>query len=69
MHTLTILIKFLRYELLLMITLRYFQNNLLELGVEELLHLMIELLYSSLENSIHFITGFFEISSKKSGLI
>ena len=30
---------------------------------------MIELLYSSLENSVYFITGFFGISSNKSGLI
>jgi len=68
-HVLAILIKFLKHELLLMINLRCLQDNLLELGVKELLHLMIELLNSSLENGIYFVTDLFGISSNKSKLI
>ena len=37
--------------------------------VEELLHLMIELLNSSLENGVHFVTDLFGIFSNKSRLI
>ena len=68
-YILTILIKLLKYELSFMITLKCFQDNLSRQEVEELLYLMIELLNSSSENSIHFITGLFGISSKKSELI
>ena len=68
-HILAILVKFLRYELLLIITLRYLQDNLSEPEVKELLHLIIELLNSFSENGIYFIIGLFEISSNKSGLI
>jgi len=68
-HVLAILIKFLKHELLLIITLRCLQDNLLGLGVKELLHLMIELLNSSSENGIYFVTNLFGISSNKYGLI
>ena len=61
--------KLLKHELSLTITLRCLQNNLSRLGVEELLHLIIKLLNSSSENSIHFIIGLFGISSNKSELI
>ena len=59
-YALTILIKLLRYKLLLTITFRCFQDNLSSLGVNELLHLMIELLNFSLENSVHFIMDLFD---------
>ena len=66
MHALTILMKLLRHELLLTMTLRYLQDNLLGLGVEALLHLLMELLNSSSENRVHWVTGLFGISSNKS---
>ena len=39
--------------LYLMITLRYFQDTLSELGVDKLLHLMIALLDSLVKNKVH----------------
>ena len=50
-------------------TLRYLYNSLSGPGVDELLHLKIALLNSSLENGIHIITALFGISSNKSKLI
>ena len=67
-HALAILINFLRHKILLMITLRCLQDNLLGPGVKTLLHLIIALLDSSSENCVYFVTGLFRISSNKSGL-
>ena len=68
-HALAILIELLRYKKSLTITLRYLQDNLLGLGVNKLLHLIMELLNSSLEKEIHFVISLFEISSNNSGFI
>ena len=62
-YALAILMKFLRHVLSLIITLRCFQDNLLGLEVNELLHFVIEILNSSSENGIYFVTGLFGISS------
>ena len=69
MHALTILMKFLKHNVLLTIILRYFQDNLSDLGVNELLYLAIELLNSFSEKSIHFVISLSGISSNKSRLI
>ena len=68
-HALAILMKFLKHILLLIITLRYLQDNLLGPGVNELLHFVIGLLNSSLEKEVHFVIGLFGISPNKSRLI
>jgi len=52
-HALATLIRLLRHELSLIITLRYFQDSLSSLGIEVLLHLLIELLNSSSEKDVH----------------
>jgi len=69
MHVLAILMKFFRHNLLLTMTLRCLHNNLSGPGVDELLHLKITLLNSSLEIGIHVITALFGISSNNSKLI
>ena len=68
-HVLAISIKFLRYEMLLTIILRCFQDNLLGLGANELLYLAIELLNSSSKKDVYFVIGLFGISSNESRLI
>ena len=68
-HVLAISMKFLRYEMLLTIILRCFQDNLLGLGANELLHLPIELLNSSSKRDVYFVIGLFGISSNESRLI
>jgi len=52
-HVLAILIKLLRQDLLLIMTLRSLQDSLSDLGVKVLLHLLMELLNSSLEKGVH----------------
>ena len=69
MHALAILMKFLKHNMLLTIILRCFQDNLSDLGVNELLYLAIELLNSFSEKSIHFVISLSGISSNKSRLI
>ena len=68
-YALAILMKFLRYEVSLMIILRCFQDNLLGLGSNESLHLAIKLLSSSFKKGIHFMIGLFGNSSNKPRLI
>ena len=48
-----------------MIILRYFQNNLLESGVDELLHFMIELMNSASEKGGYNEGQLFRISFSK----
>jgi len=69
MHTLVMLMKLLKHMLSLIITLRCLHDNLLGSRVNELLYFIIKLLNSSLENSIHIVTGLFRILSNKSRLI
>ena len=69
MHTLAILMKFLRYKQSLMMTLRYLHDSLSGPRVNELLHLMIALLNSSSENGIYVIIALFGISSNNFKLI
>jgi len=69
MHVLVMLIKIFRHVLLLMMALRYFQDNLSGPEVDELLHFEIKLLNSSSENAIHIITDLPRLSSNKSRLI
>ena len=52
-HVLAILIKLLRQDLSLIMTLRSLQDSLSDLGVKVLLHLLMELLNSSLEKGVH----------------
>jgi len=61
-YALAMLMKFLRYEVSLMIILRCFQDNLLGPGSNKLLHLAIKLLSSSFKKGIHFIIGLFGIN-------
>jgi len=68
-HALAILMKFLKYNVLLTVILRCFQDNLSDLEVNELLYLAIKLLNSSSEKSIHFVISLSGISSNKSRLI
>jgi len=68
-HVLAISMKFLRYEMLLTIILRCFQDNLLGLGANELLYLAIELLNSSSKKDVYFVIGLFGISSNEFRLI
>jgi len=56
-HILIILIKFFKYILSLMITLRCFQDILSRLGIDKLLYLVIALLNFSLENRAYIIVG------------
>ena len=69
MYILAMFIKFLRHMVSLTMTLRCLHDNLSDLRVDKLLYFMIKLLNSSLENSIHIVTGLFGISSNKSRLI
>ena len=48
-----------------MISLRCLYDNLSEPGVDELLHLLIELTNSASENGSHFIECLFEILSSR----
>jgi len=66
---LAILIKLLRQVLFLMIALRYFQDNLSDPRVDKLLHLAMELLNFSIENSVQIVIGLVGILSRMSGLI
>jgi len=52
-----------------MIALRYFQDNLLGSGVDDLLYLVIEILNSLTENGVQIVISLVEILSKMSGLI
>jgi len=52
-YALAILIKLLRHELLLMMTLRCLQDSLSGLGVEVLLYLLIKLLNSFTEKGVY----------------
>ena len=52
-----------------MISLRYYYDNLLELGVDELLYLLMELMNSASENGNYFIECLFETSSNRLKLI
>ena len=54
-HVLVILMKLLRHALSLMITLKCLHNNLSGLGVEVLLHFVIELFNSSTEKGVQII--------------
>ena len=54
-YILAILMKLLRYKVLLRIILRYLQDNLSSPEVNELLHLVIKLLNSSSKNGVHFV--------------
>jgi len=60
-----ILIIFFKYTVSLMISLRCLYDNLSEPGVDELLHLLIELTNSASENGSHFIECLFEILSSR----
>jgi len=62
-HILAMLIIFFRHNLFLMILLRCLYDNLSKPGVNELLHLAIELINSSSKNETHFINYLFEILS------
>ena len=62
-HTLAMLISLLRHSKFLMISLRYLQNNLSDLGVESLLYLYIAENNSSFEKGSHSVRALFGISS------
>ena len=62
-HEFTILIKLYKHILFLRICLRWLQESLSGLGVEELLHLVIAIMNSSSENPFHWDTGKGNISS------
>jgi len=69
MYILEMLMKILRHKQLLTMILRCLYNSLLGFRVNELLHLKITLLNSSLENGIYIVTALFGISSNNSKLI
>jgi len=66
MHTLAILMNFLRYAASLIIFLRCLYNNLSSLGVDKLLYFIIALINFSSKNGLHFITFLLGTSSSRS---
>jgi len=62
MHTLAMLINFLRYVMFLTHLLRCIYNNLSGPEVDKLLHLAVALVNFSSEKKLHFVTGLFTIS-------
>ena len=65
MYASAMLMNFLRHTAFLIILLRYLYDNLFGLGVNKLLHFLIELINSSFENGFYITVGLLGIFFSK----